>query len=83
MMHIAHAVLTTLPRSAAPPKFPVGDWQFWIVTTVAIVATIWLFRKLLPKRVFGGRRRGGKPATLTIGGRPVAGASKRRDCHES
>lgn len=82
-MQIVSAAMAMLPPTAAPPKFPVGDWQFWIVTTVAIVAAVWLFRRLLPKRLFGGHRRGGKPATLTIGGRAVAGGSKRSDCHES
>ncbi|MFG0258755.1 MAG: hypothetical protein ACF8LK_00270 [Phycisphaerales bacterium JB041] len=82
-MRVLLAALASVPRSAAPPRFPVGDWQFWIVTTVAIVAAVWLLRRLLPRRLLGGRRTRGKPATLTIGGRAVAGASKRSDCHEA
>lgn len=53
--------------------FPVDDWQFWIVTTAAIIAAAFVLW-----RVFGGRlrRRAGRRtrtrATLTIDGKPVS-----------
>ena len=71
------------PPTAPPPIFPVGDWQFWIVTTVATIAAVWLLRKVLLRRIFRAHRRAGKPATLTIGGRAVVRGSNRDDCHKA
>lgn len=38
---------------------PIGDWQFWVVTLVAIGALVMLWRMLLPKKK-------GKRTRLTI-----------------
>ncbi|MDQ7012356.1 MAG: hypothetical protein Q9O74_00495 [Planctomycetota bacterium] len=73
--------LPTPQPEVSPPMFPVGDWQFWVVTAIALVAVVWLGRRLLPKRFFRSRRRGAKPATLTISGKPVERAKKRGECH--
>jgi hypothetical protein len=29
---------------------PIGDWQFWVVTIIALVGAVWLVRTVLPKR---------------------------------
>ncbi len=47
---------------------PINDWQFWVVTLIAIGALWMLKRTLLPKKK-------GTKATLTVGGKPV-GKSK-------
>lgn len=62
--------------SSQPSAFPVGDWQFWVVTTLAVVALIWLIGRLVPKRFFNAHRRRTKPATLTIGGKAVVPGSR-------
>ena len=41
---------------------PVGDWQFWVVTGLAVVALAWLVKSALPKKP--GRR--GTHASLTV-----------------
>ncbi len=54
---------------------PLNDWQFYVVTLVAI-ASIWLLKiVLLPKKK-------GTKTTLTVGGKPVDKKSKRKskDC---
>jgi len=54
-------------------KFPVHDWQFWVVTAAAVIALAVILRAVLPQRVNPFRRkRKGQSATLTVGGRPVA-----------
>ncbi len=54
--------------------FPIGDWQFWVVTAAAALAGAWLLRGIL-RAVLPGRlrRRSGasQRTTLTIGGKPV------------
>ncbi len=49
-------------------SFPVGDWQFWMVTALALGAAFVVIRTLVPRR-----RKRAKRATLTVEGRPVAG----------
>jgi len=53
-------------------KFPVHDWQFWVVTVAAVIALAVVLRAVLPAKVnpFRGKKRG-QSATLTVGGRPV------------
>jgi hypothetical protein len=55
------------------PGFPVHDWQFWLVTALALGAAAWLLRGVLP---IGSRRRrarrGQRRATLTVDGRAVS-----------
>lgn len=38
---------------------PIGDWQFWVVTVIAIVALVVLYRIFMP-------RKKGKRTNLTI-----------------
>jgi hypothetical protein len=47
---------------------PVHDWQFWVVTAIAVVALWYLLRSILPPSL-GGKRRKGVSARLTIGGK--------------
>ncbi|MBL8990617.1 MAG: hypothetical protein JNJ48_03450 [Phycisphaerae bacterium] len=51
---------------------PVGDWQFWVVSLVVLLAAGWLLRGVLPIPVLSRRHRRARRerrATLTIGGR--------------
>lgn len=56
-------------------RFPVEDWQFWVVTLAAILAAGWLLRSVLPipwlrrRRL---RRRTTSRATLTVGGKTIS-----------
>lgn len=43
------------------------DWQFWLVTLVALGAAAYLTRPLWRKKAAGKKQR----ITLTIGGQPV------------
>ncbi len=59
-------------------SFPVGDWQFWVVTLAAFVAAVWLLAKVLPwRRVLGKPKRKGTRATLTVGGKAVGKDDRR------
>lgn len=49
-------------------SFPVSDWQFWVVSAIALVAAFVVIRTLVPRR-----KKRAKRATLTVEGRPVAG----------
>jgi hypothetical protein len=54
-------------------SFPVHDWQFWVVTGVAVCALVYLARKLLPDRLQPWRRGPkGKATSLTISARTSA-----------
>ena len=48
---------------------PVGDWEFWLVTGVALAAGAWLLRGLIPG--IRRKKRTQRRTTLTIGGKPV------------
>jgi hypothetical protein len=51
---------------------PVGDWQFWAVTGLFLLAIGWLFRGSLP--VIGKRykrRKAQRRVTITVGGKTV------------
>jgi hypothetical protein len=49
---------------------PIGDWQFWVVTALAVLALAYLLREVLPARLSLWKRRpGGRKATLTIKGK--------------
>lgn len=52
---------------------PIGDWQFWVVTVLAVLALAYLLREVLPARLSPFRRRskGAVRASLTVGGKPV------------
>jgi hypothetical protein len=43
--------------------FPIGDWQFWVVSACALGAVAYLCRGFLPSRK---KRRREKRVTLTI-----------------
>jgi hypothetical protein len=61
------------PSAPAAP-LPVGDWQFWVVTLLAIIAAGWLLRGVLPIPALRARLRRNKQAkraTLTIDGRTI------------
>lgn len=47
-------------------SFPYADWQFWVVTLMALAAAGWLLRGLLPGR---RRRRRERRVNLTISGK--------------
>ncbi|MBK7403764.1 MAG: hypothetical protein IPJ41_03795 [Phycisphaerales bacterium] len=76
------------PRSvtgapAEPPAgLPISDWQFWVVTLIALAAAAWIVRKLLPRRWSRrSKTAAAKRATLTVGGRPVEAVRDGHDCH--
>ncbi len=61
--------------------FPVHDWQFWVVTAVALLALLWLLRGVLPIPWIRRRRRarrGQHRATLTVDGHAVPRKEPRR-----
>jgi hypothetical protein len=49
---------------------PVHDWQFWVVSAIALAAVTYLVRRILPAGVLGKAKRGTR-TSLTIGGRAV------------
>ncbi len=56
-------------------SFPVGDWQFWVVTACFVLALVWLLRGVLPGKKKRKAKRSATRATLTVEGRSP-GASK-------
>lgn len=48
--------------TAAAPPIPVGDWQFWVVTAVALVFLVAAFRSYIP----GLRKKKATRVSLTI-----------------
>lgn len=70
------------PAHEPTHPFPVADWQFWVVTLIALGAASWIAVKLFPRRLLGKRRRPpARRATLTIGGRPVEPPRTGPGCH--
>lgn len=55
---------------------PTGDWQFWIVTILAIAAAVVMLRPILSRVTRRGSKRRSTRASLTIEGRQV-GRSRR------
>lgn len=58
---------------------PVGDWQFWVVSILALVALVAVARMVVPPSLWPKRFRRkakGKSTTLTVGGRPVGSDAK-------
>jgi len=53
--------------------FPITNWQFWLVTLLALAALLWMLRVLLPIPFLGrklrDKRKGRSRVDLTIGGR--------------
>lgn len=48
---------------------PAGDWQFWVVTALAVGAVYLLVRPFLPRR--GSESRSRRKVKLTIDGKPT------------
>ena len=56
----------------AGPSLPVGDWQFWAVSLIALLAAGWLLRNVLPVPYLSRRakaKQGQKRVSITIGGK--------------
>ena len=50
--------------------FPIHDWQFWLVTAIAVVAAWFVLREVLPPPLLGRKKRAQrKHANLTIEGK--------------
>ncbi len=62
------ASLTPHLGSLTLASLPIGDWQFWTVSVIAIAAGGFLLRPLWSKARGSGKQR---RATLTIGGKPI------------
>ncbi len=62
------ASLTPHLGSLTLAGLPIGDWQFWVVTIIALAAGAFLLRPLWSKARGSGKQR---RATLTIGGKPI------------
>ncbi len=61
-------------------SFPIHDWQFWVVTALALAAAAWLVRGLI--RFALHTRKGKAPpkrATLTIEGRSASAKPRPKD----
>ena len=41
---------------------PVGDWQFWVVTLLALAGLLFVVRLVLPRK----RKSSGRRVTLTV-----------------
>lgn len=48
-----------------------ADWQFWVVTAIALGALLYLMRGVIPER-WWARKKPGRPASLTIEGKNMA-----------
>jgi hypothetical protein len=49
---------------------PVHDWQFWVVSAIALVALVYLLRRVVPAGFLGTKKPGTK-TSLTIGGKAI------------
>jgi hypothetical protein len=58
---------------------PLGDWQFWVATLIA-VAALWLVaRMVIPSSWLpGGSRPRGRKVTLTVGGARASDRAKQK-----
>lgn len=71
--------MIAMANTTAPvASFPVGDWQFWVVTLVFALAVAWLCWNVLPlKQIIRKGRAAPKRTTLTVEGQKPQG----RSCH--
>lgn len=72
--------MNALVAHAIASSFPVGDWQFWVATLLALGALVYLLRKVVPV-VLPKRKKRRSRATLTVEGRAVgrpAGRSQKQ-----
>lgn len=52
--------------------FPIHDWQFWVVTAIALAAAVWLLKGFIPVPWLSRRlkaRKQTKSVALTIEGK--------------
>ncbi len=49
-------------------NLPIGDWQFWVVTVIVIAAAGYIFREVLPFKLFKKKPKA-RAASLTIEGK--------------
>lgn len=56
------------------PRFPMYDWQFWVVTAIAAIAVAYILWQVVPRVI--GRKGKSRKATLTIAGKPVTPDSR-------
>lgn len=49
-------------------SIPWNDWQFWVVTGVALLALLYILREVIPIKPFR-RKAKGRSASLTIEGK--------------
>jgi len=50
--------------------FPIGDWQFWLVTAIALTGAWFVVKPFLPKSWKPKPKARPTRARLTIGGKP-------------
>lgn len=60
-------------------SLPIGDWQFWVATALAIFCGWFVFKNLFPKGMLPFSKRRGTRASLTISAKPSANEGKDRD----
>ncbi len=76
--------IATSPLATAAGQgsaFPVGDWQFWVATILAVAAVGWLVRGFVPWRRILRRpdKKRGRRATLTLERMPLDGSKRKAD----
>ena len=53
--------------------FPIHDWQFWVVTGLAIAALVFVLNRVVPTQWLPWKKKPkGRGTTLTIEGKPVS-----------
>ncbi len=57
---------------------PLHDWQFWVVSAIALCAAAYIVATVTPKRWRFWSRRAGASVSLTVGGKAVDGRSGKR-----
>ena len=73
-------VMMQLATQSSPQgAFPVGDWQFWVVTLVFVLAVAWLCWNVLPlKQLLRRGKAAPKRTVLTVEGQKPG---KPDGCH--
>src|ERR1051326_9065515 len=73
-----HRGVCRLPRAArggGGMSLPIDDWQFWVVTVVALFAAWFVLRAVIPESWWGKiglkRKPKGRAASLTVEGKAV------------
>jgi len=76
-MHIA--LIAQTGEAVGRGGLPIGDWQFWVATLFALLAGLWLTRKVVPWRRILRRppRPRGRRATLTLDGVAIEKRKRR------